>query len=159
MADYGAKYREYEEELLNGYPDPGGLARISLSPEFSASMGNQEHKVLISCAGALNSLALYILIQGNKAKAEVSNLKRVLDSNKTKTIGGMTFNSRDTDKAKIAAAYNQNPELAVLDNKLAKAEEKAIYYEKIADFLLERVNIIKYEIRRKELETTTRGRF
>jgi hypothetical protein len=159
VSDYASKYREYEEELLRGYPDPGDLVRQSLSPEFSASMGQQTHAVLISCAAALTNFARFILVMGNKSRAAVTNLRRVLDSNKNKTIGGLTFNSRDTDKVKIAAAYKENPELGVLDSKLAVAEEKSIYYDKLSDMLLEHVNVIKYEIRRKELEATNKGRF
>jgi hypothetical protein len=158
MSDFETKVRSFEAELVEGYADPGGLVALSLSPMFAAAMGNQEHRVLISCAAALNTFALYLQTQGNKARAEVTHLKRTLEFKKAKTIGSLKSGPRETNTARAAAAYEQNPELAELEKGLADAEQKAIYYDKIPDTVLELVNVMKYEIRRREIEGS-KGRF
>jgi hypothetical protein len=158
VSNYTDKVKRFEEELLEGYADPGDLVNLSLSPQFAASMGQQTHGVLISCAAALTRFAAHIQFFGNKARAEVTHLRRTLEYTKAKTIGGLDFNARDTDKAKAAAAYKNNPDLERLDKSLAEAEQRSIYYEKMPDVILDLVNVIKYEIRRKEQEKE-KGRF
>ena len=152
MSDYIEKVRAFDDELLDGYPDPGGLVKLSLSPRFAASLSQQPHEVLISCALSLARFVSHIQFFGNKYQAEVTHLKRTLESTRAKTIGGLEFKPRETDKAKIAAAYASNPRLTELEAELAEAERKAKYYEKMPDAFRDMINVMKYEIRRKEQE-------
>lgn len=158
MNEFDKTVKSFEIELLEGYADPGGLVSLSLSPQFAAAMGQQEHRVLISCAAALNTFALYLQTQGNKARAQVTHLKRTLEFKKAKTIGSLKLGPRETNTARAAAAYEQNPELVELEERLANAEQKAIYYDRIPDIVLDLVNVMKYEIRRREIEGS-KGRF
>ena len=127
-------------------------------PNFAASLAQQPHTVLISCAYALGRFVSHVQFFGNHYQAQVTHLKRTLESTKAKTIGGLQFKPRETDKAKIAAAYAANPELPRLEKELADAEKKAKYYEKMPDTFRELINVMKYEIRRKEQESE-RGKF
>lgn len=152
MGEYTHKIREFDEELLEGYPDQGDLVRLSLSPSFAGSMSQQPHHVLIACAGALARFVIHVQHFGNQYQAQVTHLKRNLESLKARTIGGMEFKARETDKAKIAAAYAEEPRLAQMEEELALAERKAKYYDKMPDAFRDLINVIKYEIRRKEQE-------
>jgi hypothetical protein len=76
-----------------------------------------------------------------------------LEFAKIKTIGGIEgFKVKDTDKTKLAKAYSFNPDLEEMEKQLYEAEEKAYYYDKLPDAIRDMINIIKYELRRKEQE-------
>ena len=159
MDNYTTKIKKFDEELLEGYPDAGDLVRLSLSPQFGASLAQQSYETLISCAYSLARFVIHLQVFGNRSQADVSILKRKLDFAKAKTIGNMEgIKPKDTDKTKLARAYNENPELELLEKQLTEAEEKAKYYEKIPEAVRELINVIKYELRKKEQERE-RGRF
>ena len=145
--------KSFEEELLNEYPDFGDLFRLALSPAFSASIAQQPYEVLISCSYALGRFVVHLQIQGNKAQSVVSILRRKLEFAKIKTIGSLDgFKVKDTDKTKLAKAYTTNPELEEMEAQLAIYEEKSYFYDRLPEAIRDLVNIIKYELRRKEQE-------
>lgn len=159
MDNYTEKAKRFEQELLEGYPDAGDLVRLSLSPEFGASIAQQPYETLISCAYSLARFVTHLQTFGNRYQADVSILKRKLDFKKARAIGNLDgLKSKDTDKTKMARAYAENPELEELEDQLSEAEQKAKYYEKIPDAVRELINVIKYELRKKEQERE-RGRF
>lgn len=148
----------FDQELLEGYPDTGDFVRLSLSPQFAGSIDQQPYEVLIACAYNLGRFISHVQFFGNKYQAKVTHLKRMLEANKARTIGRLEFKAKDTDRTKQAAAYQANPELYELEKELDLAEQKAKHYEKMPEVLREMVNIIKYELRRKEQERE-KGRF
>ena len=50
----------------------------------------------------------------------------------------------------MAKAYQEDPDLQVIEEQLASAEEMAKYYERMPERLSEHIQIIKYELRRRE---------
>lgn len=143
----------FEEDLLAEYADFGGLVQLGLSSAFSASIAQQSYDVLISCALALARFVVHLQVLGNKAQADVSILRRKLDFAKIKTIGTIEgFKVKDTDKTKLAKAYTINPGLEEMERQLYEAEEKAYYYDRLPEAIRDMINIIKYELRRKEQE-------
>jgi hypothetical protein len=159
VSKYDEKIKSFDEELLEGYPDAGDLVRLSLSPEFGASIAQQSYETLISCAYSLARFVIHLQVFGNRYQAGVSILKRKLDFAKAKAIANLDdIKAKDTDKSKLARAYKENPNLEKSEEELSLAEEKAKYYEKIPDAIRDLISVIKYELRKKEQERE-RGRF
>jgi hypothetical protein len=50
----------------------------------------------------------------------------------------------------LAKAYQANPELLQIEEQLGNAEEMAKYYDRMPDRLSEHIQVIKYELRRRE---------
>jgi hypothetical protein len=153
------KPHPFDEILLESYPDMGGYVGLSLSPPFVGSVPQQPYDVLECCAYALGRFVCHIQSFGNQYAARASKLKRQLDIKRAKAIGNLCdVKSKDTDKSKLARAYSENPELGQLEEELADMEERARHYEKMPDAFRELINIIKYELRRKEQDREL-GRF
>jgi hypothetical protein len=143
----------FEVDILADYSDFGGLVQLGLSPAFAASVAQQPYEVLISCALALARFVVHLQVLGNRSQADMSILRRKLEFAKIKTIGGLDgFKVKDTDKTKLAKAYTTNPDLEEMERQLYDAESKAYYYDKLPDAIRDMINIIKYELRRKEQE-------
>ena len=151
MNKYEERLRSFDEALLEGYSDPGELVKIGLSPEFAASLPQQSHSILSTTALALARFASHVQYFGNQYAARASNLKRTLEYQKAKTIGGLEFKAKDTDKSKLARAYEVNSKLLDLEQELAEAEEQAKHYDRMPEAIHEYINIIKYELRYKQL--------
>lgn len=152
------KLKQFDEELLDGYPDPSNHVYMSLTPQFPGKIPSQSYETLVATAYALGRFVAHIQFFGNQYQARVSNLKKRLERERARTIASLQFKAKETDRSKMAAAYAHNPELGRLEEELEEAEEKARYYQGMPEAFRELINIIKYELRRKEQERE-KGRF
>jgi hypothetical protein len=141
------KRRWFVDFLLEHYPDPNDIVRYSFSDDFITSLPYQDPLLLRTTMASLARFISHIQFESNKAKVDVIRFKRTIEKEKAKTILGLVdVNSRTTAATKQAMAYEQNPELAVMEEKLDILEENSKLYESLTGHLNEMIQVIKYEL-------------
>lgn len=145
------KTKWFVEELLKGYPDPEDLVARGFSDEFILGISFIQDELLSMTMLALSRFLCHIQFFGNQTKAGVINLRRKLEGTKYQTISSLKdITDRSTSAQMTAKAYASNPDLYTMEKELALLEERAEYYNYMPERIQEYIQVLKYEMRRRE---------
>jgi hypothetical protein len=145
------KSKWFVDELLKDYPDVDNHVRYSFSDEFIRLLPWEPSEHLSIIMIALSRFLSHVQFFGNQLNAETAKLKRKFESLKYLAIANTEgITDRTTSNVMMAKIYKTNPEIPKLEAQLMEVEEKAKYYERLPDRLNEHIQIIKYELRRRE---------
>jgi hypothetical protein len=145
------KSKWFVDVLLEGYPDVDGLVQQSFSDDFIRTVPYlPDEKISITLA-ALSRFLSHVQFFGNQLQADASRLKRYFEGQTYQTMSTLTgVTERTTGNQLKVKAYKANPELIKIEERLAEAEEKAKYYERMPERLSEHIQVLKYELKRRE---------
>jgi hypothetical protein len=137
--------------LLEGYPDIDNLVQKSFSDEFIQTVPYLPDEVISSTLVALSRFLSHIQFFGNQLQAEASKLKRYYEGQYYLTASKLKdVTDRTSNHIMRTRVYQANSELPKIEERLADAEEKAKYYERMPERLSEHIQVLKYELKRRE---------
>jgi hypothetical protein len=145
------KAKWFVDVLLEGYPDVDYRVLNSFSNEFIQTVPFIPEELLCITMSALSRFLCHVQFFGNQLQSEVSRLKRYFEGQKFLTMSKLTgVTDRTTGNLLMAMAYKANPELNLIEEHLAVAEERAKYYERMPERISEHIQVLKYELKRRE---------
>jgi hypothetical protein len=151
MTEPEFKARWFVDVLLTGYPDVDHLVERSFSDAFIQALPYIPDEELSQTLAALTRFFLHVQFFGNQLQADVARKKRYFEGQKVKAMSELQgITDRTTSNQLLAKAYKSNPNLIAIEENLAEAEEKAKLYERMPDRISEHIQIIKYEVKRRE---------
>jgi hypothetical protein len=137
--------------LLDGYPDVDSLVEKSFSDNFIRAIAYEPSEYISIILTALSRFLCHVQFFSNQLQAQVARLKRQIDGQRYIAMSSLDGVTDRTTNAQITAKlYKANPNIAKLEEDLAGIEEQARYYEKMPDRINEHIQVIKYELRRRE---------
>jgi hypothetical protein len=145
------KRKWFLTELLDGYPDVDSLVEKSFSDSFIQSVAFEPSDFLSIILTALSRFVCHVQFNANQLQAKCTRLKRNIEGQKYVTMSSLEgITDRTTSNTMTAKIYKANPGISLLEAELAEAEEQAKFYEKMPDRINEHIQVIKYELRRRE---------
>lgn len=137
--------------LLENYPDIDNLVQTSFSDSFIQTVPYLPDEVISSTMVALSRFLHHIQYFGNQLQAEAVKLKRYYEGQKFLTISKLEgITDRTSSNVMMVRAYKANPELPIIEERLAEAEEKAKHYDRMPERISEHIQVLKYELKRRE---------
>lgn len=145
------KRKWFVDELLKNYPDVDGLVQQSFSDNFIRIVPYVHEEIISITLAALSRFLSHVQFFGNQLQAEAARLKRYYEGQKYLTISGLEgITDRTSGNVMMIRAYKANPELQKIEERMADAEEKAKYYERMPERISEHIQVLKYELKRRE---------
>jgi hypothetical protein len=141
----------FVDELLRDYPDVDSLVQKSFSDDFIRMIAYSPSELLSITMLALSRFLAHVQFFGNQLQAEAAKLKREFEGQKYVAISNLDkITDRTPSNIMLSRAYKDNPNLLKLEKELAEKEEKAKFYERMPDRISEHIQVIKYELKRRE---------
>ena len=145
------KNKWFVDTLLDGYPDVDGWVAKSFSDSFIVTVPYEPDEALIIVLASLSRFLSHVQFFGNQLQAHAAKLKRYFEGQRYKTMSELPgVTDRTTSNQLTIKAYKANPNLLVIEEELAEAEEKAKFYERMPDRISEHIQVLKYELKRRE---------
>lgn len=149
IPDFKTKW--FVDVLLENYPDVDNLVEQSFSDAFIRSVAYQPDELISITLAALSRFLSHIQFFGNQMQAESAKLKRYYEGQYYLTASKLKdVTDRTSSHIMRTRAYQANPELQKIEERLADAEEKAKYYERMPERISEHLQVLKYELKRRE---------
>jgi hypothetical protein len=145
------KSKWFVDVLLQGYPDVDNLVQQSFSDDFIRTVPYlPDEKISITLA-ALSRFLSHTQFFGNQLQADAAKLKRYYEGQYYLTASKLKdVTDRTSSHIMRTRVYQANPELPKIEDRLADAEEKAKYYERMPERISEHLQVLKYELKRRE---------
>jgi hypothetical protein len=145
------KSKWFVDILLENYPDVDNLVQQSFSDDFIRSVAYQPDELISITLAALSRFLSHVQFFGNQLQAESAKLKRYYEGQYYLTASKLKdVTDRTSNHIMRTRVYQANPELPKIEERLADAEEKAKYYERMPERISEHLQVLKYELKRRE---------
>jgi hypothetical protein len=145
------KTRWFVTALLENYPDIDNLVQTSFSDSFIQTVPYLPDEVISITLVALSRFLDHIQFFSNQLQGEATKLKRYYEGQKFLTISRLDgITDRTSSNVMMVKAYQANPELIQIEERLAQAEEQAKHYDRMPDRISEHIQVLKYELKRRE---------
>jgi hypothetical protein len=143
--------KEIFQFLLDGYPDTDGLVAEALSGSTVAGIDALSDQEIIGMMSALSRFVTFLQLKLNRLRADVIQMRRFVKNAEYKTFSKLDkVTDRTPSNLLMSHAYEENSGLEELHNDLASKESWAECFVGLPDRLESYINILKYELRRRE---------